>query len=66
VAPRLSQPRGARGDRDRATRARRKAVRTRLALQRRRWTFDGTTLRFTREIATAPPDRPMPLVLRVI
>jgi hypothetical protein len=30
------------------------------------WTFDGTTLRFSREIATAPPDRPMPLVLRLI
>ena len=29
------------------------------------WTFDGTTLRFSREIATAPPDRPMPLVLQV-
>jgi hypothetical protein len=29
------------------------------------WTFDGTTLRFSRAIATAPPDRPMPLVLRV-
>jgi hypothetical protein len=29
------------------------------------WTFDGTTLRFSREIATAPPDRPMPLALRV-
>jgi hypothetical protein len=29
------------------------------------WTFDGTTLRFTREIATAPPDRAMPLVIRV-
>ena len=29
------------------------------------WTFDGTTLRFTREIATASPDTPMPLVLRV-
>lgn len=29
------------------------------------WTFDGTTLRFSREIATAPPDTPMPLVLRV-
>jgi hypothetical protein len=29
------------------------------------WTFDGTTLRFSREIATAPPDRPMPLVLRL-
>jgi hypothetical protein len=30
------------------------------------WTFDGTTLRFSREIATAPPDTPMPLVLRVM
>ena len=30
-----------------------------------RWMFDGTTLRFSREIATAAPDKPMPLVLRV-
>ena len=29
------------------------------------WTFDGTTLRFNREIPTAAPDTPMPLVLRV-
>ncbi|HEY0324110.1 MAG TPA: hypothetical protein VGC66_24405 [Pyrinomonadaceae bacterium] len=29
------------------------------------WMFDGTTLRFSREIGTAAPDRPMPLVLRV-
>jgi len=29
------------------------------------WTLDGTTLRFSREIATAPPDRPMPLTLRL-
>lgn len=29
------------------------------------WSFDGTTLRFSREIPTAPPDTPMPLVLRV-
>jgi len=29
------------------------------------WAFDGTTLRFNRAIATAAPDRPMPLVLRV-
>jgi hypothetical protein len=30
------------------------------------WTFDGTTLRFSREIAMAPPAvRPMPLVLQV-
>lgn len=30
-----------------------------------KWAFDGTTLRFTRDIPTAAPDRPMPLVLRV-
>ena len=29
------------------------------------WTFDGTTLRFSRAIETAAPDRPMPLVLRI-
>lgn len=29
------------------------------------WTFDGTTLRFSRPIPTAPPDTPMPLELRV-
>jgi hypothetical protein len=29
------------------------------------WTFDGTTLRFSREIATGAQDRPMPLVLRI-
>lgn len=29
------------------------------------WTFDGTTLRFSREISTASPDTPMSLVLRV-
>jgi hypothetical protein len=29
------------------------------------WMFDGTTLRFSRPIATTAPDRPMPLVLRV-
>jgi hypothetical protein len=29
------------------------------------WTYDGTTLRFSREIGTAPPDTPMPLVLQV-
>jgi len=29
------------------------------------WTYDGTTLRFAREITTAPPDAPMPLVLQV-
>ncbi len=30
-----------------------------------KWMFDGTTLRFSREIPTAAPDTPMPLVLRV-
>jgi hypothetical protein len=29
------------------------------------WIFDGTTLRFSRDIATAAPDSPMPLVLRL-
>jgi hypothetical protein len=29
------------------------------------WTYDGTTLRFTRPIPTTPPDTPMPLVLRL-
>jgi hypothetical protein len=29
------------------------------------WTLEGTTLRFSREIETARPDRPMPLTLRV-
>jgi hypothetical protein len=29
------------------------------------WTFDGKTLRFSREIVTAAPDKPMPLVLHV-
>jgi hypothetical protein len=29
------------------------------------WSFDGTILKFNREIATSPPDTPMPLVLRL-
>lgn len=29
------------------------------------WTFEGTTLRFSQEIETAPPDSPMPLVLKI-
>jgi len=29
------------------------------------WTFDGTTLRFSREIVTGTPDTPMPLVLHI-
>ena len=28
------------------------------------WTFDGTTLRFSRDLPTAPPDKPMPLTLK--
>ena len=30
-----------------------------------KWMFDGTTLRFSREISTASPDNALPLVLRV-
>jgi hypothetical protein len=40
-------------------------VETKSACSDGTWSFDGTTLRFSREIATAPPDRPMPLVLRI-
>ena len=29
------------------------------------WAFDGTSVRFSSEIATAPPDHPMPLVLQI-
>lgn len=29
------------------------------------WRFDGTTLRFSRDIATAAPDKPMPLILQI-
>ncbi|HEX7706848.1 MAG TPA: hypothetical protein VF701_10370 [Thermoanaerobaculia bacterium] len=29
------------------------------------WILEGATLRFSRDIATAPPDRPMPLVLLI-
>ncbi len=42
-----------------------KPIETRSRCSDGGWTFDGTTLRFSREIATAPPDRPMPLALRV-
>jgi len=42
-----------------------KSIETRSRCSDGAWTFDGTTLRFSREIATAAPDRPMPLVLRV-
>ncbi len=42
-----------------------KPVETRSRCSDGAWTFDGTTLRFSREIATTPPDSAMPLVLRV-
>jgi hypothetical protein len=42
-----------------------KPIETRSRCSDGGWTFDGTTLRFSREIPTAAPDRPMPLVLRV-
>lgn len=42
-----------------------KAIETGSRCSDGRWAFDGTTLRFSREIATAVPDSPMPLVLRV-
>ncbi|HYC93705.1 MAG TPA: hypothetical protein VEO54_31155 [Thermoanaerobaculia bacterium] len=42
-----------------------KAIETASRCSDGAWTFDGTTLRFSRELATPPPDRPMPLVLRI-
>lgn len=42
-----------------------KSIETRSRCSDGAWTFDGTTLRFNREIATAAPDSPMPLVLNV-
>lgn len=42
-----------------------KPIETRSRCSDGGWSFDGTTLRFSREIATAPPDNPMPLVLRM-
>lgn len=42
-----------------------KAVETTSRCSDGGWTFDGSTLRFSREIPTAPPDTPMPLALRV-
>jgi hypothetical protein len=42
-----------------------KSIETTSRCSDSRWTFDGTTLRFSREIPTAAPDKPMPLVLRV-
>lgn len=40
-------------------------IETKSACSDGSWTFDGATLRFSREIPTTPPDTPMPLVLRV-
>ena len=42
-----------------------KSIDTRSRCSDGEWMFDGTTLRFSREIATTSPDTPMPLVLRV-
>ena len=42
-----------------------KPIETRSRCSDGGWMFDGTTLRFSREITTSPPDSPMPLVLRV-
>jgi hypothetical protein len=42
-----------------------KPIETRSRCSDGAWTFDGTTLRFSRDIATTAPDRPMPLVLRL-
>ena len=42
-----------------------KPIETRSVCSDGSWTLDGTTLRFSRKIETAPPDRPMPLVLKV-
>ncbi len=42
-----------------------KSIDTRSRCSDGEWTFDGTTLRFTREIPTAAPDTPMPLALRL-
>ena len=42
-----------------------KPIETRSRCSDGAWTFDGTTLRFNREIATTPSDVAMPLVLRV-
>ena len=43
----------------------RKPIKTASACSDGSWTFEGSTLRFSRDIATAPPDAAMPLVLHV-
>ena len=40
-----------------------KPIETRSRCSDGSWSFDGSALRFSREIRTAPPDRPMPLRL---
>lgn len=42
-----------------------KAIEARSRCSDGGWMFDGTTLRFSRDIATAAPDTPMPLLLQV-
>jgi hypothetical protein len=42
-----------------------KAIETNSSCSDGAWVFDGTTLRFSREIPTTPPDKPMPLLLRI-
>ena len=42
-----------------------KSIETNSRCSDGQWMFDGSTLRFSREIATTAPDRPMPLLLRV-
>ena len=42
-----------------------KPIETQSACSDGAWSFDGTTLRFSREIPSSPGDKPMPLVLRL-
>ena len=42
-----------------------KSIETRSQCNDGGWNYDGTTLRFSHDIATAAPDTPMPLVIRV-
>jgi hypothetical protein len=42
-----------------------KSIETRSRCSDGGWMFNGTTLRFGRELSTSSPDTPMPLVLRV-
>jgi hypothetical protein len=42
-----------------------RSIETRSRCSDGAWMFDGTMLRFSREIATAAPDTPMPLVLQL-